>query len=113
MAEYVSVGCDAVTRMPDGLGFAEAAGLNGVGQTARKLVRTAGIEAGMKVLVNGASGGVGTMAVQLAKAKGAHVVATCSGRNMEMVSSLGADKVSFNIDAPIDVSVKVFVTNGS
>ena len=94
MAEFLSIGSDAVTRIPEGLSFVEAAGLNGVGQTAHKLVKTAGVKEGMKVLINGASGGVGTMAVQLAKMKGAEVVATCSKGNMEMVSALGADEVS-------------------
>ena len=111
MAEYLSVGSDTVTKIPEGLSFAEAAGLDGAGQTASKMIRRAGITEGMKVLVNGASGGVGTMVVQLVKATGAEVVATCSEGNMEMVRALGADEVSFNQSELEALASGTFATN--
>ncbi|WP_217439970.1 NAD(P)-dependent alcohol dehydrogenase [Nocardia barduliensis] len=93
-AEYVSVPAERLARVPDGLTVAEAAALPDSGLTALQGLRdVGGLRAGQKVLVNGASGGVGTAAVQIAKALGAEVTAVCSTRHVEMLRSLGADLV--------------------
>ena len=94
LAEYVVASPEQVTVKPANLSFAEAAGLGASGQTALKMFQQAGIKSGHRVLVNGASGGIGTLVVQAAKARGAEVVATSSGLNAEMVKGLGADQVS-------------------
>jgi NADPH:quinone reductase-like Zn-dependent oxidoreductase len=84
----------SVAPKPAGLTFEQAASLNIAGITALQGVRDKGkVGPGQKVLVNGASGGVGTFAVQIAKSFGADVTGVCSGRNAEMVQSLGADHV--------------------
>lgn len=92
-AEYVFVK-NAVARKPPNLTFEEAAGVPIAGITALQGLRDHGrLQPGQKVLVNGASGGVGTFAVQVAKALGAEVTAVCSPRNVETARSLGADEV--------------------
>jgi NADPH:quinone reductase-like Zn-dependent oxidoreductase len=79
---------------PAQLSFEEAAAIPVAGVTALEAVRErGGFEAGQSVLVNGASGGVGTFAVQIAKALGGEVTGVCSTRNLELVRSLGADRV--------------------
>ncbi|MBI1276873.1 MAG: zinc-binding dehydrogenase [Anaerolineaceae bacterium] len=94
-AEYVAVDEQAaLTLKPTNLTFEQAASVPLAGFTALQGLRDAGhIQAGQKVLVNGASGGVGTLAVQMAKAYGAEVTGVCSGRNLELVRSIGADAV--------------------
>jgi NADPH:quinone reductase-like Zn-dependent oxidoreductase len=94
-AEYLAVGADAsVVAIPQGLSFEEAAAVPVAGLTALQALRDAGkLQAGQKVLINGASGGVGTFAVQIAKAMGAEVHGVCSTRNVERVYALGADRV--------------------
>ena len=93
-AEYVVATEDALTSAPAGLDLAEAAAVPLAGGTALQGLRDAGgVRTGHRVLVNGASGGVGTFAVQIAKSLGAHVTAVCSGRNADLVRSLGADEV--------------------
>ena len=93
-AEYVSAKL-AVSRKPANLSFEEAAAMPIAGLTALEAVRDHGnLQAGQRVLINGASGGVGSFAVQLAKALGAgHVTAVCSSRNVDRAVALGADKV--------------------
>ncbi len=82
----------SVARKPAGITFEQAAAINIAGITALQAVRDKGkVQPGQKVLINGASGGVGTFAVQIAKASGADVTAVCSARNTELVQSLGAD----------------------
>ena len=84
----------AVVHKPTNLSFEEAAGIPIAAITALQGLRDSGrLKAGHKVLINGASGGVGTYAVQIAKALGADVTGVCSTRNVELVRSLGADHV--------------------
>ncbi|MHB9863839.1 NAD(P)-dependent alcohol dehydrogenase [Streptomyces sp. YIM S03343] len=93
-AEYVCAPADAVEHRPRELTFEQAATLPLAGNTALRALRDAGqLRAGQHVLVNGASGGVGGFAVQIAKALGAEVTGVCSTRNADMVRSLGADHV--------------------
>ena len=84
----------SVALKPAGLTFEQAAAINIAGITALQGVRDKGkVQTGQKVLVNGASGGVGTFAVQIAKSYGAEVTGVCSTRNADLVKSLGADRV--------------------
>jgi len=93
-AEYVSVRRVGIVRKPVNLTFEQAAAVPVAGTTAVQGLRDKGhIRPGQKVLINGASGGVGTFAVQIAKSFGADVTAVCSPRNVDMVRSLGADRV--------------------
>ena len=92
-AEYV-VASRAVERKPANLSFEEAAAVPLAGLTALQALRDhGGVQPGQQVLVNGASGGVGTFAVQIAKALGAEVHAVCSTRNIEQAQELGAERV--------------------
>ena len=91
-AEYVSA--TNVVRKPPNVTFEEAATMGIAGLTALQGLRDhGGLQPGERVLINGASGGVGTLAVQVAKALGAHVTAVCSTRNIEQARALGADRV--------------------
>ena len=93
--EYVVVSESRnIALKPDNMTFEQAAAVPIAAITALQALRDAGqVKAGTRVLINGASGGVGTFAVQVAKSMGAHVTAVCSGRNVELVKSLGADRV--------------------
>jgi len=82
-----------VVPKPTNLTFVEAAALPFGGMTALDFLRRASVQAGERLLVNGASGNVGSAAVQLAKHLGAHVTAVCSAKNVSLVRSLGADEV--------------------
>jgi NADPH:quinone reductase-like Zn-dependent oxidoreductase len=93
-AEYAVARESRLARKPANLSFEEAAAIPVAGITALQALRDHGrVESGQKVLVNGGSGGVGTFAVQLAKHFGAEVTAVCSTRNVDLVRSLGADRV--------------------
>jgi len=94
-AEYAAVPNEtAVARKPAGVSFEDAGTLAVAATTALQAVRDhGGVAQGQRVLVNGASGGVGTFAVQIARAFGAEVTAVCSTRNVEVVRGLGADHV--------------------
>ncbi len=80
------------TRMPRGLSFEQAAALPVGGMTALSILKKANIKAKQSVLIYGASGSVGTFAVQIAKYFGAKVTAVCSGKNINLVRSIGADE---------------------
>src|SRR5665648_1041878 len=94
LAEYVCADEKALALKPANISFEEAAAAPMAAVTAlQALKRIRAIQPGEKVLINGASGGVGSFAVQIAKSFGAEVTAVCSTRNLEMVHSLGADHI--------------------
>lgn len=93
-AEQVVVKAHALTRLPDKVSAQDAAGLPLAGLTAWSALFDLGrLRPGQKVLIHAAAGGVGSLAVQLAKTAGAYVIATCSSANREMVANLGADRI--------------------
>ena len=105
-AEYVCASEDALVLKPANVTFEQAAAIPLAAVTALQGLRAKGqIKLGQKVLINGAGGGVGTFAVQLAKAFGAEVTGECSTRNVDMVRSIGADQV-------IDYTQEDFTKNG-
>src|SRR5205814_3229624 len=93
LAEYVCVRKDRVALKPANITFEQAGAVGLAGLTALEGLRTGRIHAGQKVLINGASGGVGTFAVQIAKAFDTEVTSVCSTRNVEIATKLGADHV--------------------
>lgn len=108
LAEYVVADPAKLARTPASLTFAQAAALPVSAETALCALREQGhVRAGQRVLVLGASGGVGTYAVQLAKVLGAHVTGVCSGPKVDLVRSLGADEVlDYTATDPTDGSVR-------
>src|ERR1700730_7761162 len=93
-AEYASVSEDALVPKPGNLTFEQAAAVPMAGTVALLAVRDHGkVQAGQKVLINGASGGIGSFAVQIAKSLGAEVTGVCSTSNVDLVRSIGADHV--------------------
>ncbi|KAF4028601.1 Zinc-binding dehydrogenase [Phytophthora infestans] len=93
-AEYINVDTKRVAHKPSNMTFNEAAGVPLAGQTSwQGLVTYGKLQKGQRVLILGGSSGTGLFAIQIAKALGAEVVATCSHRNVELVKSLGADQV--------------------
>jgi NADPH:quinone reductase-like Zn-dependent oxidoreductase len=105
-AEYVAVPENAIVLKPVNLTFDQAAAVPESSVVALQGLRDKGkIQSGQKVLINGASGGIGTFAVQIAKYFGAEVTAVCSTRNIDLARSLGADRV-------IDYTQEDFTQNG-
>src|SRR5213076_1858137 len=106
-AEYVCPRANrAVALKPANGTFEQAASVNIAGITSLQAIRDKGkVQSGQKVLINGASGGVGTFAVQIAKSLGAEVTGVCSTRNDDMVRSIGADRV-------VDYSVADYTREG-
>jgi NADPH:quinone reductase-like Zn-dependent oxidoreductase len=105
-AEYVCARENALVQKPANLTFEQATAVPVAAITALQALRDKGqIQPGQKVLINGASGGVGTFAVQIAKALGALVTGVCSTRNVDLVRSIGADQV-------IDYTREDFTQNG-
>jgi NADPH:quinone reductase-like Zn-dependent oxidoreductase len=115
-AEYAAVDCQQLAKAPSSIELAVAAAVPLAAQTALQALRNDGqLQAGDAVLINGASGGVGVFAVQIAKILGAHVTAVCSHRNVELVTELGADRVIdytktelVDLDEQFDVIFDVF-----
>jgi len=105
-AEYIVVPAKLIAPKPRNLSFEEAAATPWAVTAVQGLRDAGGLKEGQRVLINGASGGVGTWAVQIAKALGAEVTAVCSARNVEMVRVLGADHV-------IDYTKEDFATGGA
>ena len=92
-SEYTIAKADEIAPKPESLDFDNAAAVSvGALTSWQAIFDTAHLQSGQRILITGASGGVGSMAVQLAKAKGAFVIATASGKNEEFVRSLGADE---------------------
>ena len=105
-AEYICVPENVIVPKPANLSFPSAAAVPVAALTALQGLRNTGdLQPGQKVLINGASGGVGSFAVQIAKSFGAEVTAVCSTRNLEMVRSIGADHA-------IDYTAEDFNQNG-
>ena len=105
-ADYAAASEGALAPKPANLTFEEAASVPMAGLVALQALRDHGkVRAGQKVLINGASGGIGTFAVQIAKSLGAHVTGVCGTRNVDLVRSLGADHV-------IDYSQEDFTRSG-
>ena len=105
-AEYVVAPAKRIALKPSNLSFEEAAATPWGAVALQALRDAGGLVAGQRVLINGASGGVGTWAVQIAKALGAKVTAVCSTRNIEMVRALGADEI-------VDYTTDDFVAGGA
>ncbi|MEU6039951.1 NADP-dependent oxidoreductase [Actinomadura sp. NPDC047616] len=112
-AEYVTAPARHFARMPDEIGFAEAAALPLAGLTAwQMLTEVADVAAGQRVVVVGAAGGVGHLAVQIAKARGAHVIGSASEEKRAFVRGLGADEIVGHDEVPgidgADVVIQMF-----
>jgi len=115
-AEYAAVDCQQLAKAPTSIELAVAAAVPLAAQTALQALRDdARLKAGQTVLINGASGGVGVFAVQIAKILGAQVTAVCSHRNVDLVTELGADRVIdytqtelVDLDERFDVIFDVF-----
>ena len=113
--QRIAVPADSVATIPDALSYAQAAAIPLAGLSAwAGIVQTANVSAGQRVLIHAGAGGVGSMAVQIARHRGAYVLATCSQSNVDFVRSLGAqeaiayDKVAFensvrDIDVVFDI----------
>lgn len=112
-AEYCRAWPAMLARIPDGISPAEAAGLPVPGVTAYGgLVDAGELKAGQAVLINGGAGGVGSLAVQIAKTLGARVAATCSARNADYVRGLGAEKVIDYTSEDVVAAVRDWTPDG-
>jgi len=116
-ADQVVMPQDNFAVVPDGVSLSDAAAVPLAGTSAWvPLVDIAQVGPGARVLIHAGAGGVGSLGIQIAKARGAHVIATCSGRNVDFVKSLGADEVIAYDRTPFDQAVRdvdvVFDTMG-
>jgi NADPH:quinone reductase-like Zn-dependent oxidoreductase len=93
VAEFVTINSDKVAKKPENISFEEASGLPLTGLTAIQALEKAGIKKDDRILIHAGSGGVGSLAIQYAKAKGAIVYTTTSSKNVDWVKALGADRV--------------------
>jgi NADPH:quinone reductase-like Zn-dependent oxidoreductase len=105
-AEYIAIDADKVALKPRSVGHVEAASLALVAQTALQMLERAGVQKGQTVLVHGAGGAVGGVAVQVAHGRGINVIATASSRSVDRVKSYGADKVIDYAAAAFENSVE-------
>ena len=106
-AEYVTSPSRQLARIPDGLGDVEAAALPLAGLTAwQALVETAGVQPGQRVLILAAAGGVGHLAVQIAKAHGAYVIGTASSAKHPFLKEIGADETIDYTSEPVEERVR-------
>ena len=106
-AEYALAKADAIAPKPESINFEEAAAIPIAALTAwQAMFNLANLSSGQRILIAGASGGVGSMAVQLAKAKGAFVIGTASGKNEQFVRDLGADEFVDYTRQPFEAVVK-------
>jgi len=94
LAELLAVSPDRIRKIPEGMSFEEAASLPVAALTALNGLRRCNVSQGSKVLVNGGTGGVGHFAIQIAKARGAHITSTSGSSNFELAKKLGADAVN-------------------
>lgn len=97
LAQYVRVPADHFASKPSNINFIQASGISLAGITAMQGIRHSGLEAGQTILINGGTTAVGSTAIQIAKAIGCKVVATCSTPNVETVKGLGADIVRLTV----------------
>lgn len=104
-AEYLVVPANMIALKPNNLSFEESAAVPWA-MTALQALRAANLQPGQRLIINGASGGIGTWAIQIAKAMSAHVTAVCSTRNVELVRALGADEI-------LDYTAQDFVEGGA
>jgi len=93
IAEFVTINADKVAKKPENISFEEASGLPLTGLTAIQALEKAGLKEDDRILIHAGSGGVGSFAIQYAKAKGAIVYTTTSSKNVDWVKALGADRV--------------------
>lgn len=107
-AEFATIKTSLLAVIPDNISFDQAAALPLVCLTAMQALKSARVKAGQRVLIHGGSGGVGSVAIQIAKALGAHVTSTCSTKNMQLVKEMGADEVVDYTQQTVD---QVFKTN--
>lgn len=108
-AEYLTAAANTIALKPEAISFADAATISGGATTAWvSLFDNAGVEAGQRVLIHAAAGGVGLFAVQFARWKGAHVTGTASAANADFVRSLGAEKVLDYAAAPFEDTLNNF-----
>jgi NADPH:quinone reductase-like Zn-dependent oxidoreductase len=94
LAELAVADTKRAHKIPEGMSFGEAASLPVAALTALTGIRKCKVRPGTSILINGATGGVGHFAIQIARSKGAHITATCSSKNTELAKSLGADLVT-------------------
>lgn len=116
-AEQIAMPENHIAVLPDAVSFAQGAALPLAGTSAWiPLVDIADVGSGMRVLIHAGAGGVGSLGIQIAKSRGAHVIATCSARNADFVASLGADQVIAYDKTPFETALRdvdvVFDTMG-